>query len=345
MFENMTYEAILSQMLARVYNTVDKREGSIIYDALAPCAYELAQIYFDLSHFVDLVSGDTAVGEYLDRIVADYGLTRKLATSAVRKITTSGSIGIGSRWGINNTVYVVCEEIDVNVYKANCELPGDIGNYYAGNLANIDNISGVTAVLEDILVPGLEEENDETLRERFRLYLANPAQNSNLAQYKKWAMEYQGVGRAKIFPLWNGGNTIKIAITDSNNGPADNILVEAFQNYMDPGAAGLGSGTAPIGSKVTVTGGVRKNISVNANVVLADGYTEPEDAAKAITEYLSSITYEKNSVNYMRMGSTLLECKSIVDINNLKVNAGTVDILLNDDEIPVLDNLSLVVVT
>ncbi len=46
----------------------------------------------------------------------------------------------------------------------------------------------------------------------------------------------------------------------------------------------------------------------------------------------------------MRVGSTLLECKSIVDINNLKVNAGTVDILLNDDEIPVLDNLGLVVV-
>jgi hypothetical protein len=80
-------------------------------------------------------------------------------------------------------------------------------------------------------------------------------------------------------------------------------------------------------------------------VVLADGYTEPEGAAKAITEYLAGITYERNTVNYMRVGSTLLECISIVDINNLKINAGTVDVLLSDDEIPVLNNLSLVVVS
>ena len=38
MFEKMTYEAILQDMLNRVTSDVDKREGSIIYDALAPCA-------------------------------------------------------------------------------------------------------------------------------------------------------------------------------------------------------------------------------------------------------------------------------------------------------------------
>ncbi|MDF2804587.1 MAG: phage protein [Anaerocolumna sp.] len=345
MFENMTYETILDQMLGRVTNDVDKREGSIIYDALAPCAYELAQIYFDLNHFVDLVSGDTAVGEYLDRIVTDYGLTRKAATNAIRKITTSGPVAINTRWGINNTVYAITEMVDVNVYKATCEQPGSVGNYYDGKLTNIDNVSGVTAVLGDILIPGNEEENDNTLRERFRQYLANPARNSNTAQYKQWAMEFSGVGRAKIFPLWNGGNTIKIAITDSNYGPASDTLIDAFQDYIDPSASGLGNGAAPIGSKVTVTGGARKNISVTANVVLADGYTEPEGAAKAITEYLAGITYERNTVNYMRVGSTLLECISIVDINNLKINAGTVDVLLSDDEIPVLNNLSLVVVS
>ena len=54
MFEDMTFENILNDMLSRVPNDVDKREGSIIYDALAPCAYHLAQTYFQLRHYMDL---------------------------------------------------------------------------------------------------------------------------------------------------------------------------------------------------------------------------------------------------------------------------------------------------
>ena len=41
-YEEMTYERIVSRCLARVPGTVDKREGSIIYDAIAPAAAELA---------------------------------------------------------------------------------------------------------------------------------------------------------------------------------------------------------------------------------------------------------------------------------------------------------------
>lgn len=345
MFEGMTYEAILEDMLSRVSDELDKREGSIIYDALAPTAYHLAQIYFGLDFLVDLASGDTAVGEYLDRIVADYGLTRKAATYASRKITTSGPVFIGTRWGVNDTVYAITELIEENEYKAICEQLGSIGNAYTGTLDNIDNVSGVTAALTDILIPGIDEESDEVLRERFRQYLANPAQNSNLAQYKQWAMEFSGVGRAKIFPLWAGGNTIKIAITNSEYQPADTALVNAFQTHIDPGAAGLGNGAAPIGSKVTVVSGTAKNIGVTADVTLADGYTEPEGTAKAISDYLASITFEKNSVNYMRVGSTLLDCASIADINNLKINGATTDITLAGEEIPVLNNISLAVVT
>ena len=42
---------------------------------------------------------DTAVGEYLDRAVAAFGVTRKTASAAVRKMITTGAVPIGSRWG------------------------------------------------------------------------------------------------------------------------------------------------------------------------------------------------------------------------------------------------------
>ena len=47
MYESMTYEVILQRMLERVrekYPDLDTREGSVIYDALAPAAVEAYQM-------------------------------------------------------------------------------------------------------------------------------------------------------------------------------------------------------------------------------------------------------------------------------------------------------------
>ena len=41
-YSGETYEQILQRMLARVPGDIDKREGSIIYDALAPAAVEIS---------------------------------------------------------------------------------------------------------------------------------------------------------------------------------------------------------------------------------------------------------------------------------------------------------------
>ena len=43
MYERETYEEILKRLLAKVPSNVDKREGSVIWDALAPAAAEIAQ--------------------------------------------------------------------------------------------------------------------------------------------------------------------------------------------------------------------------------------------------------------------------------------------------------------
>jgi uncharacterized phage protein gp47/JayE len=141
----MTYEELLQAMLDRVPSNVDKREGSIIYDALAPCAYFLAQQNFQLENYLDLVFPDTAVGEYLDRAVAAFGVTRKPASAAVRKLITKGAVPIGSRWGLNSLVYTVTGELTYGTeYEAECETPGDIGNQYSGSVQPISNITGVT---------------------------------------------------------------------------------------------------------------------------------------------------------------------------------------------------------
>ena len=57
MYENVTYEDILKRMLSRVSADLDKREGSILYDALAPAAMEMQMMYLQIPPAVSIWSG------------------------------------------------------------------------------------------------------------------------------------------------------------------------------------------------------------------------------------------------------------------------------------------------
>ncbi|MEI3190366.1 MAG: hypothetical protein V8S38_12290 [Lachnospiraceae bacterium] len=63
MYENITYESILQRMLDRIPDDMDKREGAVIYDALAPAAVELQLMYIEL----DTILRDTFASTTTDR--------------------------------------------------------------------------------------------------------------------------------------------------------------------------------------------------------------------------------------------------------------------------------------
>lgn len=60
-----------------------------------------------------------------------------------------------------------------------------------------------------------------------------------------------------------------------------------------------------------------------------------------ITEYFKSIAFELNYVSYARIGTILLSADGVLDYSNLKLNGASVNIALNDEEIPVLGTVSL----
>ncbi|HWP51048.1 MAG TPA: baseplate J/gp47 family protein, partial [Clostridia bacterium] len=145
------FNKIVDQMLLRVPDDVDKREGSIIYDALAPTALLLAEQKYMVKHLTSLLFGDTAEGEWLDRVVGDFGLTREAATYATRQIdcTDSGgaafALAVGARFAINELTFALTEVISNGSYKALCEQAGTQGNCYSGAILPLDNISGLGA--------------------------------------------------------------------------------------------------------------------------------------------------------------------------------------------------------
>lgn len=335
MWETMTYESILADMFSRVTSDVDLREGSIIYDALAPCAYQLAQTYFNLDNFVDLVSGDNAVGEYLDRVVADYGITRKAATYAVRKITTSGVADIGTRWGLSDTSYAITALLSANVYSATCEQLGTVGNTYSGTLENIDNVSGITTTLTDIITSGEDVETDDNLRARFYSQVRSTSTSGNIYDYRNWALEVPGCGDAKVFPLWNGNGTVKVLVVDENMS-IDAALPTAVHDYIET--------VRPIGATVTVESPTSITIGATANVLL-DGTKTLADVQTAfsasLTAYLQDTVFEVYSVSYAKIGSLLLATAGVEDYNTLLANSGTANIAIGGTEMPITGTVAL----
>ena len=349
MWEDMTFENILNDMLSRVPSNVDKREGSIIYDALAPAALKLAEMYFQLRNYVDLFFADTAVGEFLERRTAELGINRRPATKAMRKIVTTGPVDVGTRWGLEDTTYVIIEKVTDTEYKAECEQLGSIGNAYSGTLDNIDNISGVTAEITDILIPGEDEETDESLRQRYFESLVSQAYGGNITDYKQKVSALPGVGGVKVEPVWNGGGTVKLTIIDSDYNKPSPTLIDEVQTAVDPVLnQGEGYGIAPIGHVVTVVGVEEVEIDVEPEITLQAGYTwegvKPAVEA-AINDYFAElrgewVDSESLVVRISQIEVRVLAINGIVDIQNTKLDDQQQNIELGPYEIPVLGEVT-----
>ena len=71
-----TFDNILSEMLARVPDELNKRDGSLIKTSLAAAAWTIEGLYLDLAYVQRQAYGTTASTQELDYIVAECGLTR-----------------------------------------------------------------------------------------------------------------------------------------------------------------------------------------------------------------------------------------------------------------------------
>ncbi|GKX29203.1 baseplate assembly protein [Vallitalea longa] len=345
----MTYEQILKRMLNKIPNDIDKREGSIIYNAIAPAAFELAQMYVQLEYFDSISYADKATGKYLTYRCGERGINRKDATKAIRKGVFNTEIPLNSRFGIENTTYIVIEKIKDKEYKLQCEQVGTIGNTYAGTLLPIDYIKGLeSAVLSDILIPGEDIEDDESLRKRYFDSLQSESFGGNVADYKSKTKKLDGVGGVKVYPAWNGGGTVKIVIIDSSLNKPNSSLVDKVQTDMDPVKnKGNGEGIAPIGHIVTVEGVDETPITIKCNLTLLPNYTINDvkfQLEEVINEYFNDLkkTWDDKDniiVRIAHIETRILEIKEVIDINDTKLNDKAKNLILEPNCIPEFDEI------
>ena len=354
-YEGMTYEVILQRMIDRVsakYPNIDTREGSILFDALAPAALELAIMYTELDNVLSQSFVNTASRGYLLTACLQMGMDISTfdASFGVHKGVFNVEVPVGSRWNCELYNYVVTEYIGLDdngnhEYKMTCETVGSEPNLLTGDLTAITYTANdlTTAKVTECLVEGEDETSDDEIRIAYYDYVNSTAVDGNVKQYERWCSEYDGIGNYNITPLWNGDNTVKISILSTSNGVASEELVAEFQNYLDQNSEGMGNGVAPIGAFVTVETALELPINVSDTITMKNGYTDTSGINKALTEYFSSIAYKKNSVVYMSVGAVILGVEGVESVNNLKLYDSTSDVPLQSNEIPSLGTTEWVV--
>lgn len=345
MYEEQTFESVLQRMLDQVTGDIDKREGSLIYDALAPAAVELAQAYIELNAALDLGFAGTSSGQYLEMRTQELGVYRQEATKAVREATFNMAPGQGARFYVDDLYFEVIQ--DGTTAQVECTTAGTVGNdpLPGIDLLPMEIIVGLSsAQLGEVIIPGAAAETDAELLERYLLEIARQATSGNIYHYHKWAREVPGVGGVCVEPRWAGPSTIRLFIMDSEKKPASPELVAQVQEYIDP-LKGQGEGKAPVDHFVTVAPATQREIDIEVTIEIDDEYTSGQVLAvfeEKVTEHFKEIAFDSDpAVRHSRIAYYLFETPGVLDYMNLTLNGAEQKIVVEPGEIAVLGQVTL----
>lgn len=360
--EEYDYEYFINQALSKVPEGIDTREGSIIYDALAPTCYQLAAFIMQLKNVLLETFVVTATGEYLDYRAQETGLERIEATKAIvrarltREDGSPFSVAMGSRFssiGDDPVYYTVIAAEEEGIFRLQAEIAGESGNKYIGVLLPLNNFNGLAeAMVTEILIPARDTETDEELRKRIIDSKEIVTFGGNITDYYYLTSGIQGVGAVQIYPVWNGGGTVRLVILDDTYKAANEVLVERVQQMIDPTSNQQGIGYAPIGHQVTVATPTNKTIDVEFELTLNLGVSYPQLADtihQVIEDYFDKVRRgwdERTDAGYecwvfrSQITAAILSVLGVANVQGLKLNGLEADVQLelsNDkQELPLL---------
>lgn len=332
--------------------------GFPIGDFFVAIAMVLKNLWDLIVSVFNMLNIDNLTGDDLTRkCQQDRNIIRKLATGSSGNLLVSGdfSIKIGDLFqtpgGLLFSATANIEDADGSaLVPVQCTTTGASTNVPTNTITQMPvTIQGVTSVNNpEAFTNGYNEESDEALRQRYKDDVAMPITSGNIYHYRKWALEVTGVGNARVTPLWNGDNTVKVIIIDANAQPANSTLINAVQTYIDPNSNGKGEGQAPCGAYCTVASATALNIGITANVVYLAGMTkEAVDTTinTNIINYLKSIAFNQTYVSYAKIGDLILNTEGVTDYNNLLVNLGNSNVPISDEQVAILGTTTFTATT
>jgi len=342
MFEGYTYETVLARMLGRLPPTLDRREGSFLYAALAPAAWELSEAYANLERALSDGFAATATRESLILLGRERGIAPNGATAAVLEVRftpENASVPLGVKC-IAGDLYYIVTALRGETYALTCMEKGEVGNIPSGEVRLVDAVEGVErGEIIRILTPGAEEEETEAFRARYFETLTAQAFGGNRADYTERIGKLDGVGSVKIIPAWNGEGTVKAVITDEYGTVPSEEILRAVQAEVD--------GFAPIGHTVTVSAVTPVKIDITATLEMEDGFdrdtveTEVMDALVDRFALMQTAWHneEETVVRYSKLHACILNCTGVAGVTDLRVGGRDQNITLTAEQMPLLGEM------
>ena len=364
--DNNSFEKIMDRCLGnKILENVDKRQGSIIYDALAPICLELAEAYVKMDIMEEQTFLTTATGINLDKRAFDYGLSRNPATNALRiaefkkykmdsdgnfvhddkgnKILIDMDITEGARFTLPEDSSITFEYIGkidkYNILK--CEQTGTKGNEHVGTILPLIPIKNlIEAKITSTYEPAEDEETDEELRRRVVDSINYSSFGGNIEDYIEKVNAIDGVGNTKVFPAWQYNGSVLLSIVDPIFNPITDEFAKNLKEQIDPDEdTGQGVGIAPIGHYVTITTPAKKYVHISMSVELmntATLETIKEDIERKISEYFEAVrkSFGQNvnlTIYRARIIEKVLELKEVLNVKDVALNGNFTDVTFIDE--------------
>ena len=364
--DDNSFEKIMDRCLGnKILENVDKRPGSIIYDALAPICLELAEAYVKMDIMEEQTFLTTATGINLDKRAFDYGLSRTPATNALRiaefkkykmdsdgnfvhddkgnKILIDMDITEGARFTLPEDSSITFEYIGktdgYNILK--CEQTGTKGNEHVGTILPLIPIKNlIEAKITSTYEPAEDEETDEELRRRVVDSINYSSFGGNIEDYIEKVNAIDGVGNTKVFPAWQYNGSVLLSIVDPIFNPITDEFAKNLKEQIDPDEdTGQGVGIAPIGHYVTITTPAKKYVNISMSVELmntATLETIKEDIERKISEYFETVrkSFGQNvnlTIYRARIIEKVLELKEVLNVKDVALNGNFTDVTFIDE--------------
>ncbi|EBY7514885.1 baseplate J/gp47 family protein [Salmonella enterica subsp. enterica serovar Richmond] len=220
----------------------DISEDSDFYARASSVASVAEGLYQHQSWIVRQIFPDTADSEYLLLHARTRGLSKRAATTAEGIALITGAVGstlsAGSTIQGDDVSCTTLEDItltaNTGTVKVRASLSGTSGNISAPVAAELVSApAGINSrVTIQTLTGGTDEETDASLLERLLDIIRRPPAGGNRYDYRRWALECNGVTGAYVYPLRRGLGTVDIAITSAGSLPSESVR-KATQAHID----------------------------------------------------------------------------------------------------------------
>ena len=348
-----SYNKILDRMKNKFaeLSGININDDSDVGIRMKVLAGEVFSLQNNVNWLKNQMFAQTAVGEQLDYLALERGITRKPAICSCGSLKFMRDTALdydleipaGTICSTNGVEPIRVKTLETTVLAAGSlsvtvAAQSEIGGSSQNTGLHTVKImvtppSGITSVTnEEAFVGGIDAENDEELRERLIDSYKNISNGTNSAFYKSHVLNYDGIYSANVIAKERGVGTVDIYVA-SKGGVPSNELIAKIQTEINE--------IRELNVDIQVNKATLTEVPVAIDIVVKTGYDfeeVKESCTAKINEYFNSLKIGEPFL-IAALGSAIY---NIIGVENYSIlSSVTTDKYMSASQLAVLGSLQI----